>query len=136
MAGSSFSFEGAVRIGGKGSRCIVGSSNLFVKEANIEDHADKEDTSNFESNGFASATTGLDEATGDTRGDWDAAVNRFSLGIYPRDDLPQQYFINVSDGTSWSFPFTVVLSVKTAIPARSLISCDWNYVSNGPFEVP
>jgi hypothetical protein len=130
------SFEGAVRIGGRGSRCTVASSNLFVKEANIETHADKEDTSNFESNGTTSATIGLDEATGDTRGDWDAGLNRFAAGIYPRDDLPQTYFINVADGASWNFTYSVVLSAKTAIPARSLISFDWNWCSNGPYGVP
>lgn len=138
------SFEGSVRIGGKGARCQVGQplTTLFIKECNVEDHADDQDTTNFESGGFDCGTEAIEGCTLDSRGDWDAGLNRFTdvpgspPGILPRDDLPQRYYINVDDDDYWDFPYTRVLSAKTAIPTRALISFDWSSKSNGPFGRP
>lgn len=133
-------FEGFVRVGGNGARCQVGSplTTLFVKEANVDLHGDDLDTTNFESAGYDCGTTGIEGCSIETRGDWDAALNRFDQppGLFIRDDLPQRYYINTSDGHYWDYTYTRILSAKTAIPTRSLISFDWSSKSNGPFSLP
>ena len=134
-------FEGYVRIGGKGARCQVGNplTTLFVKEANLDLKADAEDTSNMEAQGYNAGTIGLWGTSIDCKGDWDSNLIRFASGtpgLYPRDDLAQKYFINVTDILFWNFPYSTVLSASTAIPTRSLISFNWSGASNGPFSIP
>ena len=135
------SFEGYVRIGGKGARCQVGNplTTLFVKEATLDPKGDKEDTSNFEAQGYNAATVGLWGCGIDCKGDWDSNLIRSASGtpgIYPRDDLAQKYFINIFDNLFFSFPYSVVLSTSVAIPTRSLISFNWSGENNGPFTLP
>lgn len=133
-------FEGGVRIGGKGARCEIGTplTVCFVKDANIEKHADDQDTTNFESDGFDCGTTAIEGLTYDAKADWDANLNFMSAvpGVFPRDNLPQRYYTNVTDGDAWNMPYSRVLSAKTAIPTRALVSFDFSGKSNGPFSTP
>jgi hypothetical protein len=136
-----FPFQGQVRVGGRGARCEVGSplTTLFVKDASFDDNGDKEDTSNTESQGYGSGTIGMETCRYDIKGDWDSALNRFQQpfpGIFPRDDLPQNYYINVTDNLSWQFPYSLVTSAKVAIPTRTLVSMDWSGESNSVFNRP
>ena len=133
-------FEGQVRVGGKGARCQVGNplTTLFVKDATIDPKADDEDTSNFESQGYDSGTTGLWGCGIDCSGDWDSGLARYGNppGIYPRDDLQQKYFINVTDNFFFLFPYSRVLTTTVAIPTRTLISFKFSGKSNGPMSLP
>jgi hypothetical protein len=127
-----------VRVGAKGSRISSGGTFIFPKNGSVTDHADKEDSTSFEDNAKATSTVGVEECDLDGDGDWQAQLNYYDAvpGIYPRDDAEFQYYININDGTNFSFPVATIVSSKVAMPVRGLVSFNWSGFSNGDFTRP
>lgn len=127
------------QISAKGARISANSTILNFAKWDVDDSADKIDTTNFESGGQGQGTVGIETCRHNGGGLWDAARNSYDSppAIFPQETFPNMlYYLNAVANVFWNFPLALLLSTKNSAEVRGAVMFDWSGESNGPFSRP
>lgn len=122
------------------SRVTWGNVGLAIgfDEYTCKAEKEKADYTTFNSLGSRESATCVAWAGGSFKGKWNAAVNAFDTGIYPRDDAgPCTVYISVADPTSCTFSVLTLSSTSfNSSLSQKLVDFAADYESNAPFTLP
>lgn len=126
---------------GKQGRISWEGTALNLKEWTSDHKGDDLDTTNFEDNGLETGKIGIEVVDFTIKGDWDAGFNYYGdpPGIFPKDDAgPIMLYLSSPsyDNKFWSLPLARVLSARSSVPVRGLVSFEATCKSQGPFTKP
>lgn len=110
---------------GKGGRVEQDGTIIKLKQWEVDDHAESQDSTNFESDGHQEEESGIDGCDVTFSGDWDAGQNPFDspLSWFSGAFLDNvKLFINVDDDTYYLFPSFQLVTVRIGTPVRGLVS--------------
>ncbi len=137
---------------GKGGRFRFDNTNLKGRKWSVAEEGNDLDTTNFEcftedygstgaggGRSFTQGLIGLETASCNYEGSWDAATNPFDdpPAIYARDDGPLcQLYINQVDNNYYEFAETRVLTASVDCAVDGLVSFNFSFKNQGPWSRP
>ena len=111
---------------GKLAEVTVDQASLYGTDANVEEHGDDIDGTNFQSNGLDVGTVGPTGLTYDIKGNWQNQGDPPGASVRP--DLPG---VTITPGGS--MPTARVLSSKISVPIRGKVEYNFSGKSQGSY---
>lgn len=124
---------------GKTGRTTIAAQNMVNHDWSVSYTGQKQDTTNFESNGKGEGVTGVLDANWSLAAAWNAAANPLDdpPGLYPRDDGSNMLlYTKVSDAKKWSFPSWICEQSSVKASARGLVTFEASGSNQGDFTAP